>query len=93
MTKSELRTIKCIQGIEDPFPEHTKYNILQESLGLISKLMGKIHKSIIEEPKKVNIWEAYKLGYDKAFEIIEFFCTEDYLKSFDCSWIEDNKKE
>lgn len=70
MTKEELMNIKHSQVITDPFPNHTQYSRDQITMRKPNfiKWFGKKEAS---KPREISIWEAYRMGYEKAYKEIE----------------------
>lgn len=57
--RNKILAIKYSRLIEDPFPEHSNYE----------RVYGCFNLSM-NAPEPINIWEAYKMGYDKAYQEI-----------------------
>jgi hypothetical protein len=71
MTRKELISIKMRQPIVDPFPLHTEYNNKLQMSSEIHRSMGIVIPDAFDEgPKDINIWEAWAIGYNRAYEEI-----------------------
>lgn len=66
--KMKIMRIRHTRIIKDPFPEHTDYSLNKKSLSLIDKIFGL--SFFIEAPEEINIWKAYMMGYEKAYQEI-----------------------
>lgn len=67
-----LGHIRRCQIITDPFPEHSLYESLGKSENKILDFLGLEKKmSPLDKPDEISIWEAYMIGYKKAYKEIE----------------------
>lgn len=76
MTKDELMSIRYTRLIEDPFPEHTAYQMtmqmLDEMRSPLERLLRiKFSDHHIPKPESVSIHAAWRMGYEKAYSEIE----------------------
>ena len=67
----DLKRIRHSRVIEDPFPEHSSYQMLIQSVhtSTFEKLFGK--SVSIPKPDDISIHKAYRLGYEQAYREIE----------------------
>lgn len=70
MTKRPIdivRSKRMCKIIKDPFPEHTQHEMTMQSLGYIGRVFGLKNKKPAA-PKDISIWEAWRLGYETAYQ-------------------------
>lgn len=78
--KDKLKFIKNSRIIEDPFPEHSQYEMYSGMLAGMKRKKGlfngffSIAKGLVVEPDPISTWKAYRMGYEKAYQEIEEYC-------------------